>query len=145
MIEQLIAPDKWPRYNQQFKRHQRSCHKDNIANDYCKLSNHQNYRGRPNIFKKTKNHKLNHEVRTINVSKFLKESNHTESQNKKTKVSATAYQPIINKIEEVKPQSEIFKLYLKQDELVKESIKLTQCIDSIKLKIGELENKVLGK
>ena len=27
--------------------------------------------------------------------------------------------------------------------MVKESVKLTQCIDSIKLKIGELENKFL--
>ena len=39
----------------------------------------------------------------------------------------------------------LLRLYLKQDELVKESVKLTQSIDSIKLKIGELENKVLGK
>ena len=38
-----------------------------------------------------------------------------------------------------------FELYLKQDELVKASVKLTQSIDNIKLKIGELENKVLGK
>ena len=83
-------------------------------------------------------------LETINVSKFLKESNHTESQNKKTKVSATAYQPIINKVEEVKPQSKIFKLYLKQDEFVKEGIKTAQSVDSIKLKIEELK-KVIGR
>jgi len=53
--------------------------------------------------------------------------------------------PLVKKVEEVKPHSEIFELYLKQDELVKASVKLTQSIDNIKLKIGKLENKVLGK
>ena len=74
-----------------------------------------------------------------------KKNSYINSPIKTTKISATGYQPISNKVEEVKPHSEIFKLYLKQDELVKESVKLTQSIDSIKLKIGELENKVLGK
>ena len=102
-------------------------------------------RGRPNSFKKTQNHKSNHEVRTNNVRKCLKESNHTDSPNKTTKISATAYQPTSNKVEEVKPQSEIFKLYLKQNEFVKESVKIIQSIDSIKLKIGELEIEILGR
>ena len=120
------APDRWPRYNQL-------------------LSNHQNYRGRSNSYKNRQNINPNYKVKTVNVRQYAKESNHTDSSNKTTKISATCYQPISNKVEEVKPQSEIFKLYLKQDELVKESLKLTQSIDSIKLKIGELENKVLGK
>ena len=120
------ARDRWPRYNKQ-------------------LSIHQNYRGKPYSYKNRQNHNPNHEAKTVNIRQYAKESNHTDSPNKTTKISATCYQPISNKVEEVKPQSEIFKLYLKQDELVKESVKLTQSIDSIKLKIGELENKVLGK
>ena len=138
------APDRWPKYNQQFKSHQRPCHKDNVANDYCKLSNYQNYRGRPNSYKNRQNHNPNHQVKTANFRQ-AKENSHIDSPNKITKISATCYQPISNKVEEVKPQSEIFKLYLKQDELVKESVKLTQSIDSIKLKIEDLKIKVLGK
>ena len=53
--------------------------------------------------------------------------------------------PLEPRFQPTVPQSEIFKLYLKQDELVKASVKLTQSIDNIKLKIGELENKFLGK
>ena len=63
---------------------------------------------------------------------------------KTTKISATSYQPNINKIEVVKPKSKIFKLYLKQDEFVKEGIKTAQSVDSIKLKIEELK-KVIGR
>ena len=44
----------------------------------------------------------------------------------------------------VKPKSKIFKLYLKQDEFVKEGIKTAQSVDSIKLKIEELK-KVIGR
>ena len=62
-----------------------------------------------------------------------------------TKNSATCYQLPSYKVEEVKHESEIFKLYLKQDELIKESVKIVQSTDNIKLKIRELEYKVLGR
>merc|ERR1712240_599781 len=121
-----MGPDRRPRYNK-------------------RLSKHQNYRGRPNSYKNRQNHNPNQKAKTVNIRQYSKESNHTDSPNKTTKISATCYQPISKKVEEVKPHSEIFELYLKQDELVKESLKLTQSIDNIKLKIGELENKVFGK
>ena len=78
------APDRWPRYNQQ-------------------LNNHQNYRGRTNSYKHRQNHNPNHQVKTANFRQ-TKENSLIDSPNKTTKISATGYQPISNKEEEVNPK-----------------------------------------
>ena len=59
---------------------------------------------------KCHNHNPNHQVKTANFRQ-AKENSHIDSQNKTTKISATCYQPISNKVDEAKPHSEFFKLY----------------------------------
>ena len=112
-----------------------------MVNKYCKLRDKQQ-RVKQNNYKIKYNHQLTHQVETTNDRQFTKESSHTDSPKKTTKSSSTGYQPTSNKTEQVEPHIEILKLHLKQDELIKEGIKIEQNVESIKLKIKELTSKV---
>ena len=61
------------------------------------------------------------------------------------KFSSTGYKPIGNKLKLVKPQKELMKLHLEQDDLIKAGLNIQQNVENIKLKINKLTSKVLER
>ena len=138
------AQDRWPSYNQRVNRQQRPQQKCYFVNDYYKVREKQQ-REEQNCYEIKHNHQLTHQVQATDDRQFAKESTHTNSPNDSLKISSTGYQPISNEQEQVEPQSEILKLISEKDELIKEGLKIEENVESIKLKIDKLRNKVLDR
>ena len=86
-------------------------------------------------YKRKHNHKPNYQFKTTNVRPLIKENSHIDASNRTTEFSLTSSKPISNEKQVLESQRETMIIQLKQDEVIKEGLKIEQNIESIRLKI----------